>query len=297
MESQIQKTITYFSHFSYAPTLDEIYMFFPVKISKQLLTEHIEKLIKQKNIRAFGSAKRLHYLNNTNKHTHKEYITVSNNIRKKRRVTLRKIRSIQTYIHILKRFSSIQLIGLSGTCAMMNAEKDDDIDFFIITSRNRLWTGRFVALLLAQIMGLRRKRGVAKAPNKVCLNLFFDEANLRVPKRKQNSFTAREILQMKPLINKNQIYEQFLNANSWIYRFFPNTEKMGTVSNIIYSNYKSSLSKNIEILLKTLQLFYIRKHKTTEYISHSQLWFFPEKVKQKPVELHRAPEIRTRRIC
>ena len=36
--------------------------------------------------------------------------------------------------------------------------------------------------------------------NKVCLNLFFDESDLAVPKFKRSEYVAHEVLQMKPLV-------------------------------------------------------------------------------------------------
>ena len=41
---------------------------------------------------------------------------------------------------------------------MMNADEHDDIDLFIIASKNRLFTGRLIALILAQAIGLRKIR-------------------------------------------------------------------------------------------------------------------------------------------
>ncbi len=40
---------------------------------------------------------------------------------------------------------------------MMNGNEDDDIDLFIISSAERIWTARFFALILAQMLKLRGK--------------------------------------------------------------------------------------------------------------------------------------------
>jgi hypothetical protein len=42
---------------------------------------------------------------------------------------------VRLYLKILSFFPQIKLIGLSGSLAMMNADKDDDIDLFIITAK------------------------------------------------------------------------------------------------------------------------------------------------------------------
>lgn len=43
----------------------------------------------------------------------------------------------------------------------------------------------------------------------------------------------------------------------------------------------SSLTELLERLLKALQLFFIKKHKTTEIITDAQLWFFPDDFEKK----------------
>ena len=181
---------------------------------------------------------------------------------------------------------------------MFNAREEDDIDLFIITARNRLFTGRFIALLVAELFGLRRKShypdhiGVPhhdKETNKACLNLFFDERNLTVPNFKKTEYVAHEILQMKPLIDKDNIYLRFIQANKWVFKFFPNAKNQ--ISNELLSfkiknldfieNFKFQIANSLEEILKKLQLYFIKKHQTTEIITDSQLWFHPDDFEKK----------------
>ena len=180
-------------------------------------------------------------------------------------------------------------MGLSGSISMMNADLDDDIDLFIITQKERLFTGRFLATIFAYIMGLKRKLGQHKAPNKVCLNLFFDEKNLKVPKFKQTEFVGHEVLQMKPIINKNQTYERFLEANEWVFGLFPNSEEVFSmkykVSRMKKINTKyfilNTFFNKIESFLKNFQLTLINRHRTVEIITSTQLWFHPDDFEKK----------------
>ena len=256
MEQKLKKILQYFSFFNYSPTFEEIHTFFPTKITKK----EREKLLK------------------TQKYTVGEYSKKISNV--KNQISKRKINSpkFKIYIKLLSFFPQIKLIGLSGSIAMMNADLDDDIDLFIITKKKRLFTGRFLATIFAFIMGLKRKIGQKKAPGKVCLNLFFDESDLTVPNHKKTEFVAHEILQMKPIINKNNIYERFLQENKWVLKLFPNATvpvipaKAGIQSKII----TFSISNKIESFLKNLQLRLINRHRTTEIVTDSQLWFHPD---------------------
>lgn len=279
----ILKTIKYFQVFNYPVNFDEVYLYLQKKTSKMSLQRNLALLIKNKHVV---------YDDKHNKYTLGEY-SINKNPRIKiqrskllsrQAISQRKIQKIQNYIRILSLFPQILLIGLSGSLAMMNADKKDDIDLFIITSTNRLWTGRLVSLLLAQLFGIRRERNSQSAQDKACLNLFFDAKQLTIPKKKQTIYVAHEILQMKPLINKQSIYEYFLKMNSWVYRLFPNYPKI-RINKHISQKKQLFIGDWIEVITKKLQLLLINRHKTKEIITEDQLWFFPEDFEKKIIDI------------
>ncbi|MCL4364621.1 hypothetical protein M1328_05290 [Patescibacteria group bacterium] len=291
MEKDLASVFHYFAVFDYFPDFPTVYTFFPRRISRKQLKKLYE----------------------ARKYTVGEYSKqITNN---KYQISKKKLQSLRfrLYVKLISLFPQIKLVGLSGSISMMNAKENDDIDLFIITTKNRLFTGRFVALVLAQILGLRRHRELQKFDtaffdrhtpmgplaivskrvssllykDKVCLNLFFDERELNVPEFKQTVFVGHEVLQMKPLINKSHTYEKFLSANQWVLSFFPNAAKISNFKFLIskFKNYK--LNKNLELKnknfsdwiensLKKLQLKLITRHRTTELITSTQLWFHPD---------------------
>lgn len=272
MEKEILQTLAYFSRFSYAPNLEDLYMFLPKKTTKKLLKMVLEKLIKGRKIQE-----------KTGRYTIEGYSMHFNKYIVRTGYSNDKLNKLKGYVKILSFFSPIKLIGVSGSLAMMNADKNEDMDIFIITSKGRMWTARFISLILAQFMGLRRKRGAKRAKDKVCLNLFFDEARLDVPNEKKTKYVAHEILQMKPLIIKGKIYERFLKQNKWVFDIFPNAFdifrhiKKSRISKVKNKVPVPRIIGNLfELVLKSLQNYYIRKHQTTELITQYQLWFFPD---------------------
>ena len=311
INKKILKTIRYFSLFAYYPTLTEIYTFLQAEISKNELKKELEDMVKQKLI---ISSQPL--MDNSQRYTVGEYGI--KNIKdpsfakasEGRQISKRKLNSIRfrAYIKLLNLFSQIKLVGLSGSISMMNAGEVDDIDLFIITAKNRLFTGRLIALLSAQILGLRRGRDFKAQSrrlsqkqkslllqnnhkNKVCLNLFFDENDLNVPKFKQTEFVGHEVLQMKPIIIKNNIYNRFIKANLWVQDIFPNSSwiisKIKDQRSKTSSKFKSLILKLgfdfytlifdlFEKVVKKMQLSLINRHRTTEIITSSQLWFHPD---------------------
>ena len=193
--------------------------------------------------------------------------------------------------------------------AMNNAKQDDDIDLFIITSANRIWLTRIACLIIASFFGIKRSRVEKNASNKVCLNLFFDESDLEAPNYKKNYYIAHEILQMKPIFDRKDTYARFLNANTWVFRIFPNARALDTqfltrkgalprfleVPNsqkLVSSRPRRNVILNliedlIENILKRVQIFLINRHRTTEIITDTQLWFFPDDFEDKLPEFAR----------
>lgn len=295
MDRLIYKTLLYFQHFDYAPTFEELSTFIEKKMSEKNLQTRLTRLVRTRKIKIYRT-------DNTDRYTLGEYSRnlKMQSMRQKIENSKAKIRSIQTYLSIIARLPQIELVGLSGTVAMMNANETDDIDLFIISGRHRLWTARFLAVSIARIMGIGRKRGDTRGhyDKKICLNLFFDSSHLSIPHKKRSIYTAHEVLQMKPLIDKQNAYGRFLEANSWVFTVFPNAKTyVGSRGWLVdggvqSKNHRQSIAGSllsvicyfgdlIESVLSRIQLYTIHKHRTRERITATQLWFHPEDVEKK----------------
>jgi len=308
MEKEIKSVLKYFSFFAYYPTSEEIYTFLQAKIDKNSLNIKLDRMVRQKLIVNCKLK-----IENCDRYTVGEYSKNISDI--KYQISKKKLRNLRfrLYIKLVSLFPQIKLVGLSGSISMMNAGEEDDIDLFIITAKNRLFSSRFIALVLAQIFGLRRSRDSEtqflsqrgplhpesekiafssshRHKDKVCLNLFFDESHLRVPKFKQTLFVGHEVLQMKPIVVKDNVYEKFLKANKWVFRLFPNARLVFSMKYLVSSIKNKekefsilntryyildTISDKIEKLLKKLQLTSINRHRTKEIITSTQLWFHP----------------------
>lgn len=273
MEKGIVKTLKYFAQFGYAPTLAELRMFHPEAIQARVFDIAVKSLIKKNRVLWIKSSKC------QDRYTLGGYSILLNKTLKKVGGSRNKVTRIQPYINFLKKFDAFSLIGFSGSVAMENAEPDADIDLFVIARPGSMWTARATALAAAEYMGVRRGRTSKSAPNKVCLNMFMDERDLTVPKYKQTAFVAHEILQMKPVFDRRAIYNRFLKANSWIYKFFPNArQNRGRIKS---NTSMKSANPILEAILKKIQLTSINRHRTTEIITDTQLWFFPDDYEKK----------------
>lgn len=190
---------------------------------------------------------------------------------------------------VLKKIPTVELVGVTGGLAMENAEKDDDIDFFIIVRPGTMWITRLLCVLFIEALGMRRRWGQTKVKNLICLNMFLSASAIAI--KEHDLYVAHEVLQMTPLWERAQTYKKFLMQNQWVKKFLPNAWKVkiasfhpgleaGSMSGI---NKPLMNDKNIivwilcvfEPVLKFIQKLYMENHRTTEVISDHLLQFHP----------------------
>jgi len=128
-------------------------------------------------------------------------------------------------VRVLRLIPFIKMVAVTGNLAMRNANQEDDIDFLIITQRKRLWLSRFLAVVLLELLGKRRRPEEKEVKDKICLNMFLDEDHLEMSEKQQNLFSAHEILQLKSLYEKDKFYDKFLDQNRWVKKFLANWKK------------------------------------------------------------------------
>jgi hypothetical protein len=115
----------------------------------------------------------------------------------------------------------VQMVGVTGTLASYHFNQEtDDVDLFIICSRNRLWITRLFLVLIFKILNIYVNN---KNPNlKLCPNLYISDHNLSWEIGKRNIYVANEIAMMQPIFQRNDAYFKFLSENKWISEFLPN---------------------------------------------------------------------------
>lgn len=270
-EEAILTTILYSDIFDFSPTKEELwnYLISPQKISRYEFENSLNKMSKT-------------HLASQNGY----YCLLGRTSVVRKRITNKKIyrRKVQLAVRIGQKIAmvpSVLFVGISGAVAVENVTEDDDIDLFIITKSNTLFVTRFIISCMLEILHLRRKRNVLDAPNKICVNLLIDENDLYWNEEMQNLYTAREIAQMVPIVEKNNIYGTFLQKNQWITTFLPNIfeHKKNIIAKKTVNSIVCSALTLFELVLRYLQLSYMKTHKTSEIITIHRLAFHPSDYK------------------
>ena len=200
----------------------------------------------------------------------------------RKRISVKKLEIAKSASKILFFLPGIKMVGVTGSLTMGNSTDDSDIDLMIVTKVGSLWTTRLFAYMVIHAFGfIVRKPNDWHQRDRLCLNMWFDESDLIWQKKDRNIYTAHEIGQILPLVNKDKTYEKFLQCNRWILGFWPNCVRVGSTkyavrsTNILNTLY-DVLSGWFEPVAFKLQYWYMKPKMTREVATATRALFHPQ---------------------
>jgi hypothetical protein len=191
----------YFDHFNHPLTTAEIFAFMPHRYTTVTIENALSSLLNDCLIFKTGGF----------------YALRDEPSLAERRTTGHKAAIAQLVIakriaRFLSRFPYVETIAVSGSLSKYYADENTDIDFFIITSANRLWIARTCMHLFKKLSFIVGKQ------HWFCMNYYIDEMKMEIPEK--NLFTAIEIVTLLPL-EGGVSFKKFIDANSWVKNFLP----------------------------------------------------------------------------
>ena len=202
VKRDILAALCYFDIFDYPITQLEISQFIRNDCPLEEIAAGLHSLTVEQWIYKFGD---LYTLQNNY-----DIITRRRKGNKKARrmlVTAQKIASI------LSSFPFVKGVAVSGSLSKNFADEDSDIDFFIITEKNKLWLARTILMAFRRITILFRKQHL------LCLNYFIDETLLEIEEK--NIYTAIELATLLPFRGITT-FHKFFRENQWTQMYLPN---------------------------------------------------------------------------
>ncbi|WP_276132995.1 nucleotidyltransferase domain-containing protein [Polluticoccus soli] len=140
---------------------------------------------------------------------------------------------------IISRFPFVKAVCISGSLSKGYADDRSDIDFFIITEKNRLWICRSLLHIFKKFTFLNNTQ------HSYCMNYFLDESKPCL--EEQNRFTGTEIVTLIPLYDEG-VFASFIEANNnWVEPLFPNFTSVKPIP-----NFKVFIKKLAESFLELL---------------------------------------------
>lgn len=200
-EEAVLKTLAYFDIFHYPLTQTEIQTFLSIPVPAVLLQMALSSLLERQLIfqhEAFYSL-------------HDNPLLVHRRTRGNEKAVplLAKGQQIGRFLY---QFPFVKAVGISGSLSKNFAGQKADIDFFIITSANRLWIARTLMHLYKKLTFLTGRQHL------YCMNYYIDEEALLLEER--NVFTATELKTVLPVSGEKDM-QSFFAANTWADEWLP----------------------------------------------------------------------------
>jgi hypothetical protein len=202
LAEQVIKTLLYFDIFNYPLKATEVFKFVGMKeTTYEDVTLCLNRLAKKKHIFQIGE---FYSLQENQKNVTRR---IKGNAQAEKWLPVARSRA-----RLIACFPYVRAVMASGSLSKGYMDAKSDLDFFIVTTPNRLWVARTLLVLYKRVF-------LFNSHKQFCVNYFIDSTHLEIEEK--NLFTATEIATLIPLYNSN-CYADLLASNKWIYDYLPN---------------------------------------------------------------------------
>jgi hypothetical protein len=213
LRSSILKVIAYFDLFNYPLSIEDILYFLDTESEEYPVRKELDALVKEGCLFRTGP---FYSLQN-------EPSLADKRIGNRQRADLL-LPVARKGARLLFQFPFVRGVFISGSLSKRCADEKADIDYFIVTSANRLWIARTIMHLFKKLTYIRGHQ------HRYCMNYYVDEDALEIIEK--NIFTATELITLIAASGNGGV-TSFFKANEWANRFYPqyhrrNRESLGT---------------------------------------------------------------------
>lgn len=198
----ILKVLAYFDLFDYPVSKEELFSFLERSVDIEAFSEALTALQESKHLFFIRGFYTLH--NNEGLIDRR----IKGNLRA--RSLLQTARGISRFLY---QIPYVRAIGISGSLSKNFAAEDADIDYFIITSSNRLWVARTLMHFVKKLNYLLGRQ------HWYCMNYYIDIEALEIEEK--NIYTAIELITLLP-VQGAETLRGFYRRNEWATEFYPN---------------------------------------------------------------------------
>ncbi|HEX9503289.1 MAG TPA: nucleotidyltransferase domain-containing protein [Patescibacteria group bacterium] len=156
---------------------------------------------------------------------------------------------IDRYFNWLAMLPYVRLVSVINSLAMGTADSDSDIDFFVVTEKNRLYFVRSIIIVMFRMLGVYKTR--QKIRDKFCFGFFVSTDNLNFESlliKPKDPYFVFWLANMRPILGGQQ-YWQLIQDNSWLGGRFPNLIPMQRLASVKQPNF---FIKSIKLILEIL---------------------------------------------
>ncbi|MDD5341654.1 MAG: hypothetical protein PHC97_04465 [Patescibacteria group bacterium] len=130
-------------------------------------------------------------------------------------------------LSLIKFLPFVKLVAVCNNLAYKNARQESDIDFFVVSGKNRLYLTRLLVTAAVSLLGLRRHK--SKISNRICLSFYASEENLDFSGIKitaEDVYLCFWLATLWPAYQRENSYQTFCEKNLWLKKSLPNFEPL-----------------------------------------------------------------------
>lgn len=202
VKTDILTTLAYFDLFRYPLTQTEIFFFLPDYCEQENFTRALYALVQEDLVFKLDDFFSL-----------QEDASLAGRRRKGNLAAKKMLDTADGIAAFLSSFPFVRGVAVSGSLSKNFADERSDIDFFIITQKDRLWLARTLMHLFKKCTFLLGKQHF------FCMNYYVDEAGLQI--KEKNTFTATELATLLPMRGITA-FQDFYKQNAWSRELLPN---------------------------------------------------------------------------
>lgn len=201
--ASVVRVLAYYALFKYPLRSDEIYLFLPEGgISRYEFERGLAELVDEGRVKR---SQGLYYLPEHDSDIVERRLQMEEEGRKMWRIA-RLVASLMRLVPFVRG------VFISGQLCRYIADRDSDIDYFIVTSPDRLWIVRTIFVMIRRTLLFNSRKYF-------CTNYYVTTENMEIKER--NAYVACEVASLKPIYNRD-LFETFLRQNQWITEHYPN---------------------------------------------------------------------------
>ncbi|MCA9370272.1 MAG: hypothetical protein H6774_02125 [Pseudomonadales bacterium] len=269
LQTAILLTLAYSQVFGVALTKEELRHRL-LKVSKNQAALYLDKVLLLLEEKGFVYTDTEYiYLTKENQNSREQDV--------KREHAINKLTQAASFLPYVQKIPWITSVYVTGSVAAGFSSPHDDIDFLVITEKNRLWLSRIWLFFLLRGHPLRRKRSQTNHLDGAwCTNMWLEENTTLVRQSERSVYTAYELLQAERIYAKEGYKKTLLEDNCWTHVF------LQTVASVKNKNAKKKKKNNFSPAVDLLnvcsyyaQSAYMQLHQTRETTDLHQASFHP----------------------
>lgn len=136
---------------------------------------------------------------------------------------IRKLRKAMRYGRFLARMHVVRAAAICNSLAFYHTNKQSDIDFFVVSAQERVWTSRLLSTLPARLFRMRPQEA---KQDPICLSFFADEKHLHfstLKAQERDPYLAYWLTNLLPLFGETA-FRKLREDNAWVRAVLPHME-------------------------------------------------------------------------